>query len=105
MSGAQFVLRRGGDSWREYFDQQVERFQAFDEGSNRPPTYVVDRAKEVAERSVKVMAGAVPQLIVAATSEGGIQLKWSRSERELSFVVSSDYTMDYLFHHAGQNLA
>jgi hypothetical protein len=102
MSGAQSNLRPGENSWREYFNRQVERFQTFDEGSDswsphRPKPYVVEAAKEVAERSVKVMTGSVPQLIMAATSDGAIQLKWSKPERELSFVVSPDYTIDYLF--------
>jgi|SRR5580658_3482161 hypothetical protein len=102
MSGAQFVLRRAGESWREYFDHQIERFQSFQEGSDswgphRPVPYVIDAAKEIAERSAKVMNGGVFSLIMASTSDGGIQLKWSRPERELSFVVSPDHTIDYLF--------
>ncbi len=81
LASLQANLPSGSDSWT----------------AHRPANDVVKTAKEVAERFVTSVRNPLPNPLIAATSEGGIQLKWSSGGREFSLFVYPDQSIEYLF--------
>lgn len=87
------------EAWRSSLEQQLKKLQKLPDGSDswgphRPPASVISTAEKVAGN---ITVENVPLPIVAATSEGGIQVKISRSEREFSFFVYPDQSVEFLF--------
>jgi hypothetical protein len=105
MSSVPHGLRReGGDErWRIFIEEKLAHLQAtLPAGSDswtahRPANDVVKTAKEVAERFVTSVHNPLPNPSIAATSEGGIQLKWSTDGREFSLFVYPDRSIEYLY--------
>ena len=101
MSIVSFFKRtvKNREAWRSSLEQQLKTLQKLPDGSDnwsphRPPASVISTAEKVASN---ITAENVPLPIVAATSEGGIQVKISKSEREFSYFVYPDQSVEFLF--------
>ena len=87
------------DVWRSSFEQQLKKLQELPDGSDswtphKPSAGVINTAEKIA---TNITVENVPIPIVAATSEGGIQVKITRSEREFSYFVYPDQSVEFLF--------
>jgi hypothetical protein len=66
---------------------------------------VVKTATEAAERFVTSAHKTLPDPLIAATSEGGVQLKWITGGGELSLFVYPGQSIEYLFVRPSQSKA
>jgi hypothetical protein len=83
---------RGNAGWREYFLSELDKLELLREGSDsfsprRPNSEVLNFARQIAD-SLKYDDLLLP--LVAAGSDGSVQIKWQKDSRELSFFISSD---------------
>lgn len=85
-------------TWRERLQQQLQKLEQLPPGSDswsphRPKAEILTAARQISED-----VGRCGQFvsIIAATSEGGIQLKWQDLEKELSLLIYPDQTVEYL---------
>lgn len=107
MSGAPSNPRRSADDWgwREFVDNQLANLQRLPDNSDgwtahRPANYVVQTARQAAEQLITSSGEDLPNPFIAATSEGGLQLKWSTKDRELSLFIYPDQSIEFLFVHS-----
>lgn len=92
-------------NWRQSLDEELVKLAKLPEGSDswtahRPSPAVIKQAKDVADRFLSHVADTqVSHQIIAATSEGGLQIKWCKPQRELSFFVypSPEEHIEFLF--------
>jgi hypothetical protein len=101
------LLRRAGNGnkWRDRFHQQLEDLKKLPPGSDSwsphcPLSDVLTAAREIGE---DVGRRGLFVSIVAATSDGGIQLKWQDPHRELSLLIYPNRSVEYLFFHRETN--
>jgi hypothetical protein len=83
-------------------EEKLAKLQSLPEGSDswtahRPANYVVKTAQQAAAQLIASAHRELPNPQVAATSEGGLQLKWSFADRELSLFVYPDQSIEFLF--------
>jgi hypothetical protein len=99
------TYKKEDEGWRGRFEHELRRLATLPEGSDswtahKPSDSVIWRAKNVADRFWREVArDHISEQIVAATSEGGLQIKWSRPGRELSVFVYPDpnQSVEFLF--------
>jgi hypothetical protein len=97
MSNPTSGVKSGGEGWRLYFSNELERLCSLvpDEAGYgpRPPTpKIVNRAQEVTSA---INREDLPLPFVVPGADGSIQLKWRKSSKELSFFVLPD-SLEYL---------
>jgi glycosyltransferase involved in cell wall biosynthesis len=103
------LLQRGNEaSALKLIAEKLAELQSLPEGSDswtahRPANYVVKTAQQAAEQLIGSARRELPNPQVAATAEGGLQLKWSFSDRELSLFVYPDQSIEFLFVEQGDN--
>lgn len=90
---------RADAEWRERLQQKLQKLEQLPPGSDswsphRPKMEILAAARQISED-----AGRCGRFvsIIAATSEGGIQLKWQDLQKELSLLIYPDQTVEYLF--------
>lgn len=88
----------GGETWRRKFREQVSNLKDVPSdlgsfGPNRPEPNVRGRLMLIIDN---IRREDLPSPIVAATSGGGVQVKWTSAKGELSFFVYSDESAEYL---------
>jgi hypothetical protein len=94
----------GGETWRRKFREQVSNLKDLPTdlgnfGPHKPEPSVRDRVMLIANN---IKREDLPSPIVAATSGGGVQVKWISGKGELSFFVYSDESAEYLVKTRGQ---
>src|SRR5437764_872630 len=82
-----------------HFREQLVRLAKLERGSDnwsphRPSATALKTAQRIGEDTGR---DHLFVSVVAATSEGGIQLKWQGAHRQFSLVLYPDQTMEYLF--------
>jgi hypothetical protein len=88
----------GGETWRRKFREQVSNLKDLpgdlgNFGPRNPDPSVRDCVMLIAKN---ISREDLPAPIVAATSGGGVQVKWTSRSGELSFFVYSDHRAEYL---------
>ena len=88
----------GGETWRNKFREQVSNLKDLPSdlgsfGPRKPEPSVRDRVMLIANN---IKREDLPTPVVAATSGGGVQVKWTSGKGELSFFVYSDHSAEYL---------
>ena len=83
---------RGASSWREYFLSELDKLELLPDGTDsfsphRPSSEVLNFARQIAS-SLECDDLLLP--VLAAGSDGSLQIKWQKDSRELSFFISSD---------------
>lgn len=79
-------------NWRQYFPTELDKLGRLPEGTDsfsphRPHSEVLNVARQIAD-SLERDDLLLP--LVAAGSDGSLQIKWQKDSRELSFFISSD---------------
>jgi hypothetical protein len=99
-----FRRRRGSEGWRPGFSQELAKLDRLSGdsgtwGPKRPEPTVVGIASRIPE---DVKPGKLPfsAVMITATSEGGIQIKWQDPRREFSIFIYPDSSLEYLFKDA-----
>ena len=95
-----FLRRLGGrdDEWRAHFRKELDKLeQELPSGTDswhphRPAHEFVDKANKVV---ASIKRHDLPNPYVLAGSDGSLQLKWRKSDKELSFFIS-DEGLSYL---------
>lgn len=96
---------RDGEGWRSSLGQKLENLRALPEGSDKWSAHrPTDRTLKTASFIVAhISREDMPVPLVAAGSDGTIQMKWHRtSDRELSFFVEADTAIEFLLVRNGQ---
>jgi len=83
---------RGAASWREYFLSELDKLERLPEGTDsftphRPRPEVLNFARQIADSLTR---DDLLLPLLAAGSDGSLQIKWQKDSRELSFFISSD---------------
>jgi hypothetical protein len=105
MSNAPYGLRRAGDDgrWRAFITERLASLQInLPSGSDSwtahgPANDVVKVATEAAEKFVTSVPSLLPNPFIAATSEGGVQVKWVTIRCEFSLFVYPDQSIEYFW--------
>jgi len=104
MSGLTFLGRKSAaEGWRNNFSRSLSELNNFDGngnfGPNHPTPEVIEIAATIPEH---IKEGRLPfdSVLVMATSEGGVQIKWQDLHREFSIFIYPDRTLEYLLRDA-----
>jgi hypothetical protein len=86
------IRNREAGSWRESFLSELDKLEQLPEGTDsftphRPRSEVLKFARQIAD-SLKRDDMLLP--LVAAGSDGSLQIKWQKDSCELSFFISAD---------------
>src|SRR5271166_3337613 len=95
------ILQKGRP-WRETLDDKFADLKKLPAGSDswtahRPAHHVVETARLAAEKFVASAPRPLPDPFVAASSEGGLQLKWVIKGGEYSLFIYPDESIEFLF--------
>jgi hypothetical protein len=100
MSNAFVTEKDGVWPWRGYFNEHLEKLKDLPPGADswsphRPPADVLETAYRIAQM---ITRQEMPLPIIAAGSDGSVQVKWRNAKRELSFFIEPDrdHTVEYL---------
>ena len=88
------------EPWRIQFDQELAKLDKLPRdngnlGPKRPESNVVGIASRI-PKDVKPGTFSSNLVMLTATSEGGIQVKWHDPKREFSVFIYPDNTLEYL---------
>lgn len=90
--------RGGDDGWRRNLEQKLESLKALPSGSDSwTPHRPSDEMIALARTVIAKIGRDLPSPIVAAASNGTIQLKWRKTDLEISFFIYPDNTLEYLY--------
>ena len=95
-------ILRQGRPWLEILDDKFADLQKLPDGvdswtAHRPAHHVVETARLAAEKFVAIAPKPLPNPFVAASSEGGLQLKWVVEGEEYSLFIYPDQSIEFLF--------
>jgi hypothetical protein len=104
MSGLAFFKKKeGAEGWRGNFSRSLSQLNKFGGSGNFGPNQPTQEVIEIAARIPEdVKKGILPfdSVLVMATSEGGVQIKWQDLHREFSIFIYPDRTLEYLLRDA-----
>jgi len=100
MSNGFVFDKSGAGRWRGYFNEHLERLKDLPPGKDswgphRPDAAVLETAHQIAQM---IRRQDMPLPIIAAGSDGSVQVKWRNATRELSFFIEPDehHTVEFL---------
>lgn len=104
MSSLSWLRRGAADGWREQFRQELAKLDSApgnngNWGPKRPEPSVIGVASRILD---DVRYGKLPfrAVMVIATSEGGVQIKWHDPDREFSIFIYPDQTLEFLYRNS-----